>query len=320
LRFRALAVTTALCVYAQIVLGGAVRVTGSGMGCPDWPLCHGRLLPRLEYHTLIEYLHRSFGSLAIILVLATAAAAIVQYRRAGVDTSHARGKLLAAAASLTFLLIVVQAVLGGITVLLHNNSAAVWLHLGNALLVLACASAVALWAGQPQATHAPRSGSRQAAAGFPTLVYTTLVATYASVLSGAYVVDAGASAACPSWPLCGSTGFTPPAGIHMLHRALVLLAGALLLVSAYVGRRHWRGSAMVSVAYGTAILLLAEVMVGYFQVALHLPAILRAIHLAVATAIWAGAALMATSVWLETRVDPRSRQLGEPHLSGVDAG
>src|SRR5207248_2836122 len=43
--FRALSVATALVTYALVVLGGVVRVSGSGLGCPDWPLCHGRVLP-----------------------------------------------------------------------------------------------------------------------------------------------------------------------------------------------------------------------------------------------------------------------------------
>ena len=47
---------------AQISLGGIVRITDSGLGCPDWPLCHGKLLPPLELHTLIEYSHRLSAS------------------------------------------------------------------------------------------------------------------------------------------------------------------------------------------------------------------------------------------------------------------
>ena len=45
------------CVF-QISLGGFVRVTGSGLGCPDWPLCYGKIIPPMNYHTLIEWGHR----------------------------------------------------------------------------------------------------------------------------------------------------------------------------------------------------------------------------------------------------------------------
>ena len=46
------------CVF-QISLGGFVRVTGPGLGCPDWPLCYGKIIPPMNYHTLIEWGHRT---------------------------------------------------------------------------------------------------------------------------------------------------------------------------------------------------------------------------------------------------------------------
>src|SRR5256885_2622851 len=70
--FRALSVATAVATYALVVLGGVVRVSGSGLGCPDWPLCHGRLLPPLDLHSIIEYSHRTTASLASTLIVLTA--------------------------------------------------------------------------------------------------------------------------------------------------------------------------------------------------------------------------------------------------------
>ena len=56
------------CVF-QISLGGFVRVTGSGLGCPDWPLCYGKIIPPMNYHTLIEWGHRTSGALLGLLIL-----------------------------------------------------------------------------------------------------------------------------------------------------------------------------------------------------------------------------------------------------------
>ena len=48
------------CLF-QISLGGFVRVSGSGLGCPDWPLCYGEIIPPMSYETLIEWGHRTSG-------------------------------------------------------------------------------------------------------------------------------------------------------------------------------------------------------------------------------------------------------------------
>ena len=69
--FRRLAVLTAVFAYAQIALGGVVRVSGSGLGCPDWPLCHGRPYPPADAHAIIEYSHRAVGSVTGVLIIAT---------------------------------------------------------------------------------------------------------------------------------------------------------------------------------------------------------------------------------------------------------
>src|SRR5207244_6695150 len=79
--FRILAVATAAVTYALVVLGGVVRVSGSGLGCPDWPLCHGHLLPPLNLYAIIEYSHRTTASLASALIVLTAAVALLAWRK-----------------------------------------------------------------------------------------------------------------------------------------------------------------------------------------------------------------------------------------------
>ena len=79
--FRRLAFLTAFFAYLQIALGGVVRVTDSGLGCPDWPLCHGRPYPAADIHSIIEYSHRTVGTITGLLLIATVITAWVVFRR-----------------------------------------------------------------------------------------------------------------------------------------------------------------------------------------------------------------------------------------------
>src|SRR2546423_13063865 len=78
--FRRVAFLTAFFAYLQIALGGVVRVTGSGLGCPDWPLCHGRPYPAADVHSIIEYSHRTVGAVTGVLLLATVVLAWLVFR------------------------------------------------------------------------------------------------------------------------------------------------------------------------------------------------------------------------------------------------
>src|SRR5438552_606147 len=133
--FRALSVATALVTYALVVLGGVVRVSGSGLGCPDWPLCHGRVLPPLDLHAIIEYSHRTAASLTSTLVVLTAAVAWMAWpnRRDLVVPATLAVSLLAVQAALAF-----QVAVGAAVVTLHLPAVLRGLH-------LALASAV--WSG-----------------------------------------------------------------------------------------------------------------------------------------------------------------------------
>src|SRR5438093_9364414 len=135
--FRALTVATALVTYALVVLGGVVRVTGSGLGCPDWPLCHGRLVPPLEVTAIIEYTHRLLGAAVSPLILAVCLAAWLGRRRE-------RAILLPA--GLAPLLLAIQIALGAIVVKLELPAIVVLIHLGFAMLIFGLLTWIAVWA------------------------------------------------------------------------------------------------------------------------------------------------------------------------------
>src|SRR3954470_23052892 len=121
-RFTLLAWTAAACTYLLIVLGAVVRITGSGLGCGDhWPLCNGRLIPPLDdIGTVIEWSHRLVAALVSLLVVALAAYEWWLDRRASL---------------IALGLLIVQVLLGAITVKLELPPWSVILHLGTAMLL-----------------------------------------------------------------------------------------------------------------------------------------------------------------------------------------
>ena len=277
--FRALSVATALVTYTLVVLGGVVRVSGSGLGCPDWPLCHGRLLPPLDLHAIIEYSHRTTASLTSVLVVLTAVAAWVARQR--------RDIVIPATVALG--LLVVQVVLGAITVRLELPPTIVLAHLATAMALLAAVCVTAVAAMVPRAgggaDRASVRPARAAAAG-----------TYVLILSGSLVVGSGASGACGAWPLCGggfSFAFDGLPAVQLLHRGVAALIGLLIVISLLsLLARHRRHPAVRATVALTLAALAFQVAVGAAVVTLHLPAVLRGLHLALASAVWAGTVVL----------------------------
>jgi len=130
--FQVQSLATVLAVYLLIVIGGFVTSTGSGMACPDWPLCHGQIIPPMTYGVIIEFTHRVWTVVATLFVVGTA---ILAWRKYGWPNK------VTAFATLTFLLLVAQVVLGMVTVQSGTHPAVVASHLALATLVFASALA-----------------------------------------------------------------------------------------------------------------------------------------------------------------------------------
>lgn len=265
--FRRLAFVTAVFAYLQIALGGVVRVTGSGLGCPDWPLCHGRPYPPADVHSIIEYSHRAVGSITgVLLVVTVVAAWLVFWRRRPVVAWIATASLVAIGA---------EGVLGGVVVFQELASWLVLVHLGLAMIILGCLLATAILS-LPAAPGVRDRVAPLAAA-----------ATYVLLLTGSTVVASGADDSCHSWPLCGG-GFAPSfAGADaftMLHRGAVLVIGVLLV---YALQKAIRRAETRPVAIATLIVFALQVAVGA-GAALTDAALFNGLHVAIATLVWAG--------------------------------
>ena len=126
----------------HLVFGAIVRISGSGMGCGDhWPRCDGQWFPPLDLPTLIEIGHRWVAALVSLVVLAVA---IVAWRR------HRDEPSLRTPALLALVLLVVQVLLGAVTVKLALPPWIIITHLANAMVLLAVLMTTALRAGQAE--------------------------------------------------------------------------------------------------------------------------------------------------------------------------
>jgi len=273
--FRRLALVTAVFAYLQIALGGVVRVSGSGLGCPDWPLCHGRPYPPADVHAIIEYSHRAVGSVTGILIIATVVLAWVVFRT--------RGPLVAWLATASLIGVVGEGLLGGKVVATDLQPWLVVVHLGLAMMILGFLVATAVMAG-PQSEGVPDRTFRRLGA-------VAVGATYLMLLSGSTVVASSADQSCHSWPLCGG-GLTPvfsgANAFTMLHRGAVLVISLLIvyvLVTAI--RRSGMRSGMGVSAVATLTILVLQIAVGG-GAALTDSAFFNGLHVALATLVWSG--------------------------------
>jgi heme a synthase len=277
-RFTTLAWSAAICTYLLIILGGIVRITGSGMGCGDhWPLCNGHFFPPLDdIGTVIEWSHRLVAAVVSMLIVALA----------GYAWLVGRSKRLAFGA---LGLLIVQVLLGAVTVKLELPAWTVILHLGTAMLLLATLLIVA---GGSTPTLNP--GSRL-----------LIPLSFVTVLFGALTANLGAASACGGFPLCNGQIWTtagPLAWIHWIHRLLAYTLAVVALVWAV--RSRGRASFIV------AGLVALQVSIGAATVLLGLPAGLQAAHVAVGTAVWAAVVIAAS--WREGSGAPAATT-SEPH-------
>lgn len=254
-----------------VVTGGAVRVTGSGLGCPDWPTCaEGRIVAPLEYHALIEFVNRMVTGTVSVMVIVAVLAALRRrpYRR---DLVWLAGGLV--------LGVIGQIVLGGLVVLFHLYPPLVMGHFVLSMVLVANAVVLHHRAGQPDNARESRAHElRPLGSG--------LVAWAAVVLFlGTVVTGSGPHAGSNEGEFVERLPFVVR-DVARLHGAAVWILLALALYSVWRAHRD-RASADVQ-RRGTVLLavLCAQGALGYIQYFNNVPAPLVAIHIGGATALW----------------------------------
>jgi heme a synthase len=263
-----------------IVTGGAVRLTGSGLGCPTWPRCtdssftpHGTIGP----HQLVEFGNRTLTFVLVAIAVATFVAA----RQAGRQLD--RPDLLRLAVVLAFA-IPAQAVLGGITVLTDLNPWIVSLHL---VVSLAIASLAVLFLHRLDHPPAPRARGI-----VPTLAWTTYAVTWAVLYAGTVVTGSGPHAGDAKAPRNG----LDPLEVSQFHADLVFLLIGLTVGLWFALRATGGDVRPVTALAGVEVL---QAVVGFVQYFADLPIAVVMLHM-----LGAGLVIAAASWLLVTVLQP----------------
>ena len=269
----------ALLGWGLMTLGAFVRVSESGLGCPDWPSCHGQLVVGGN-HALIEEVHRWVAAVLTVGVMALALAVFRNY--------HTQRRLTWPMA-LVLALLVLQVALGGVTVLLGNVAWTVVLHYGAAALLVASLVFVAVRLAFPTTQPANHDA-------FSRLVVWFVVLSFGLLLAGSTVANTDSHTACGTgFPLCNGT-LVPSLDHHvlinLLHRAWAVL---MLSFSVWVLTRSRRDSvnrAIRRAATTVTVLFVVQAAMGIAVIDLGENSVIEVLHSSLASLTWTALAVL----------------------------
>jgi len=270
-----LAGSTLFLAIIQVTLGAIVRVTDSGLACPDWPLCHGKLVPEFDFNILLEYTHRLSASLLMLAIFSTT---FITYK----ILKHNKIAIFAiTAASIT---VIFAAIFGGITVLSKLDWWSVPSHLALAeiLILFLAILNTAIWFGD----FDENSIWKNLHIKHRIMLSTTLFSIFMLIIYGAIMVAKGYGSSCGTWPLCNGELIPTkmPMIINASHRFLTLIVLGLLfhsLIRIPSGKSKMKMFFIISIA-----IYLIQILVGWEIISRDFSATLKSIHLVLATGIW----------------------------------
>ncbi len=279
-RYQRLALVTVFMTLVLIGVGSTVRTTGSGLGCPDWPLCHGRLLPPLSLHPIIEYSHRTTAAIVGVLVVLTA---VATFRVRRTDA------VLRWLAVISLPLLAIQAYLGKVTVERELPPEVVAFHLSTAEVLLAVLALIAAFAMLGPGRTVVRTPVRRR---FIAVAGVAAVATAVVVVAGTYVVGNAAGYACTTWPGCTQAPIPFVDGgrmqsIQWAHRLLVALDSLAIIALVYAAWRWLEpGQWIRRGAFLVGALFVLQIVSGGLNIFSHFSEWARVLHLVLGSATW----------------------------------
>ena len=277
-RFQKLAAATVVTTVLLVTIGVIVRATGSGMGCPDWPLCHHQVIPPLDdYKAWLEWIHRTVAAVIGFEILGLAWLAF---------RDHRDNRTITSMSLVAILLVGFQAWLGRETVRLNNSGESVTAHLASAMALLGLLVFILVRSYYPA-----RIGGRGASQRFTLLAAFTAATVFALLLFGSNVTATSQWYVFPDWPLMNGSLFPPLTdanAAHVLHRWVAGVVGVIVWLTALAAWRTQRSRPVVVwLAVSTAVLFTVQAIVGGLQVLTGLAEWTQTLHLALGAVIWA---------------------------------
>jgi cytochrome c oxidase assembly protein subunit 15 len=299
-QYRTVAVV-ALAALALIVLTGAgVRLTGSGLGCPDWPKCYGGTVPPLDTHAVIEYGNRLLTGFVGFAVIA--ASLLAFFRRP--FRWH-----LALFGALLPLGVIAQAILGALVVKHHLAPGLVMSHFILSMLLLDAAFALA-WCSTYEPDERRRSADRVGVWAVRGLIPLGQL----TILAGTIATASGPHAGAHEGQLVHRFDFEGTGTLEWVvqrHSAIAALFGIGAIAVWLLLRRDGGDRRALRPLSAVLGLLALQGAVGGLQWALKLPAEIVWLHVALATLTW-----LATLWTVATagRLEPRQAPAAAPAM------
>ena len=247
-------------IMLQILLGAMTRLTGSGLACPDWPLCYGLWFPTTSALAMMSGVDYSFGQVMLEWGHRFNAAVVVAPLVLSVFLLAYRGRrcqpLFWKIGVAMVAILIIQSGVGGFTVFDHNSPWSVSIHLSLALILLAFGVSLVRLKIYSTFKNVECISTSWIFAVLALLVLVTMV-------SGAIVAKTGATLACSGWPLCN--GQIIPViqeteiALHLSHRILALLTFLSLIWFSY----------QLHVFRYIAPLIVSQVMIGAFVILVY---------------------------------------------------
>ena len=276
-----------LLIFIQISLGSAVRLTGSGLSCPDWPLCYGLWFPDQDklskitdvnyefYQIMLEWIHRFNAAIFI---------APVTLLLFFVGLKATKNRKIKTILYSIMIVLAMQGLMGGFTVFDKNSPWSVAAHLGFALGLMFLVIKIFLVSLRLKSIKPLPSKNKKIF-----ILYITIIIVLATMLMGAIVSKSGSSLACDLWPQCSSDGdslLQYNKIIHISHRFLAVISAIFIILVVYNYNQIIKYKIISNIRNILILLTTLQILLGAIVIFTELNLFIAMLHQSIAVLIF----------------------------------